>query len=335
MNKKENWLRLIRNDSPGWIGTPWEPFVGNCFNNHFIKDPIQNLSGPQAIFNVPHKDSWGVTWLASSNLLVPAAPLITEENRVLADITEWKEKVVFPTLEGYDWTEMKTLVDSVNREENMLMCLIGSGPFERVHYLMGFEDALCSYLEEPEAAYDLIGAIADWKISHLEKVFQHINPDVIHFHDDWGSKENLFLPPNVWREILKPHMKRIVDFVKSHGALYMHHSDTFCEPIVEDMAEIGIDIWQGAIPENDIVGIQKTLNGRMAIMGGIDDTLIDTADANEDLIRGEVRRCIDTYVPQGYFVPCVPNIMPIYPEVARIVEDEMTSYGKDYFKRNK
>ncbi|MFR3264728.1 MAG: hypothetical protein ACLTQN_01780 [Blautia massiliensis (ex Durand et al. 2017)] len=55
----------------------------------------------------------------------------------------------------------------------------------------------------------------------------------------------------------------------------MHHADSFLEPIIEDMVELGIDIWQGALPENDIPKLQKQLNRqRMTLMGGIDAAIV-------------------------------------------------------------
>ena len=42
----------------------------------------------------------------------------------------------------------------------------------------------------------------------------------------------------------------------------MHHGDSFMEPIVEDMVELGIDVWQGVLPQNDIPKLQKQLAGR-------------------------------------------------------------------------
>lgn len=39
--------------------------------------------------------------------------------------------------------------------------------------------------------------------------------------------------------------------------IYIHHADCICQPIVTDMVEIGVDIWQGVIAQNDIVEIQK------------------------------------------------------------------------------
>ena len=64
MNSKENWLRLIRNNHPGWIGPPWEPFKGNDPIGMFVADPIsQSLFVEGPVYDVPQKDAWGVTWL--------------------------------------------------------------------------------------------------------------------------------------------------------------------------------------------------------------------------------------------------------------------------------
>lgn len=71
----------------------------------------------------------------------------------------------------------------------------------------------------------------------------------------------------------------------------------------------------------------------MALIGGIDAQLIDTPDCNEAVIRAEVRRCIDTYCPAGHFVPCIPNVTPMFLQVERIYLDELASYGREWFRR--
>jgi len=333
MNSKENWIRLITNDHPGRIEPPWEPFKGNDPIGMFVADPItQSMFVDGIVYDTPQKDAWGVTWVWFSGS-VARNPHITDENKVLTDVSRWRETVEFPPLDGHDWSTVQSFMESVDRSEHLTMCFVNGGLFERSHYLMGFEDALCNYLVNQEAMYDLLGAIADWKIGQLNLIMDNMQPDIVHFHDDWGSKTNLFLPPEVWREIIKPHHQRIVNAVKSRGLIFMHHADCICEPIVEDMAEMGIDIWQGVIPQNDIPAIQKRLGGRMALMGGVDAQLIDRVDHDEVTIRKEVRRCIDAYCPAGNFIPCIPNIKPLYPGVARIYNHEIKRYGKDYFRR--
>ena len=45
--------------------------------------------------------------------------------------------------------------------------------------------------------------------------------------------------------------------------------------IENDMVDLGIDMWQGALPSNDIVQVQKNTKGKMLLMGGIDQGVID------------------------------------------------------------
>ena len=73
--------------------------------------------------------------------------------------------------------------------------------------------------------------------------------------------------------------------MKDHGVIIMHHADSFMEPIIEDMVDLGIDIWQGTLPQNDIPKLQKQLAGRMTLMGGIDASIVDRADSTEEEIR--------------------------------------------------
>ncbi len=328
MTKKENWLRLLKNDNPGWISEPWEAFKGDTFHNKFIQDPITVTSkGNRRVGE--YLDQFGVTWKMAEGHL-GGTPIVNSENKAIKDLKRWKEDLLLPPLSGHDWSTAIESSGKIDRSEYLVCSMISSGLFERTHYLMGFEDALVNYMLEQEHMFDLIGEIKKWKIEHLKQVIDNIKPDVILYHDDWGSKDNLFLPPEVWRSLIKPHHQEIVSYVKSRGVIFLHHSDSICEPIVEDMVEMGIDGWQGIIPQNNILEIQNIINGRMALIGGIDAPVIDRPDFDELVIRDEVRRCIDLYVPQGNFIPCIPNIVPIFPDVKKIYEDELQLYGKHF-----
>jgi hypothetical protein len=45
--------------------------------------------------------------------------------------------------------------------------------------------------------------------------------------------------------------------------------------VAEDMVDLGIDMWQGVIPQNDIKGVIERTEGKLCIMGGFDMQLID------------------------------------------------------------
>jgi hypothetical protein len=122
-------------------------------------------------------------------------------------------------------------------------------------------------------------------------------------------------------------------YVKKRGVLIQHHADCYCMGIENDMVDLGIDMWQGALPSNDIVQVQKNTQGKMLLLGGIDQGVIDRADATEDEIRGEVRRAIDTYAPGGAFLPCIGSLECINEFVTPIVIDECNRYGAEWLKK--
>lgn len=112
--------------------------------------------------------------------------------------------------------------------------------------------------------------------------------------------------------------------------IYMHHADCICQPLVTDMVEIGIDIWQGVIAQNDIVEIQRVTEGKLAMVGGIDGPKIDVENITEEQIRAEVRRAVDTYCPAGRFYPAIPNGWCFLEWNDKIEKDELKKYGREW-----
>lgn len=328
ISPKENYLRLIKNDRPQYL----------CHSDVYTKgmflDPIFKYNSGSASPGTVYKDSWGITWKWLEGHIA-GNPYITEETKVIKDITHWDKylKVPWPSKLDIDWTEAEAAVKAFDRKNYLLLASCFTGLFELTHMLMGFEDALINYVSEPEAMGELLDVLCDYKLEYLKILIDHVHPDMIHIHDDWGNKKTLFMSPKTWRKLLKPRWARIYDYLKSENVIIQHHADCVCAPIVEDMAEIGVDIWQGVIPQNNIPDIQKRLNGKMALQGGIDGVIFDVENWKEDIVRAEVRRACDEYVPAGYFVPAIPNGSPITPGINDIVIDEMNTYGEHFFDR--
>ena len=256
-------------------------------------------------------------------------PVITPENAVVTDITKWREQLVIPSLDDKDWSECQAKAAQVDRSQHFLEYFCAQGIFERSHFLMGMEEAFCAYLEEPEAMFEMLTAIADYKKRAIKEAARRLKPDVIFFQDDWGSKQNLFLPPDTWREMIKPLQTEIAQVIHECGMIYVHHADCICEPIAEDMVDIGIDIWQGVIPQNDIVAIQEKTGGKLAMIGGIDGPAIDNPDTSEEAIVAEVRRCVDTYCPAGRFFPGAPAPL-LRTRNSELLNAELDRYGRQW-----
>lgn len=276
-----------------------------------------------------HKDSWGVTYCYLPD--APGAhPVVNDENAVIRDIEKWEEQLVVPSLEGLDWGPAKKVEEGVDRNERFVGVMFAGGLFERSHFLMGMENAFVNYMEYPDEMGDLLRAIADYKIAYIKQMAEEVHPDIIFYHDDWGSKQNVFLPPDVWRALIKPLQREIADTIHEAGMIYMHHADCICQPLVSDMVEIGIDIWQGVIAQNDIVKIHEETKGKLAMVGGIDGPAIDLETTTEEEIRAEVRRAIDTYCPAGRFFPGIPNGVCFHERNNAIAQDELKRYGRQF-----
>lgn len=286
----------------------------------------------------PKKDKWGTTivWPAGAP---GAMALVTEETKVIREVRRWRDFTKVPDLvancsDQSLWTPYLERVAEVDRDRTLAMAWAPTGLSERLHFLMGFEDALINLMTKREAMKDLCAAIGEYRYNGMKLICDLAKPDIILSHDDWGSNANLFISPATWREFIKPNYVRAYGYLKSKGVIIMHHADSFLEPIIEDMVELGIDVWQGVLPQNDIERLQTQLAGRMTLMGGIDAAVVDRPDSTEEEIRAHVRKACESFGPGGHFIPCITYGVPgtIYPQAGRFIDDEIDRYNKTAYE---
>ncbi|MDR0489999.1 MAG: uroporphyrinogen decarboxylase (URO-D) [Oscillospiraceae bacterium] len=329
LSLKENFFETLKNGKPDAFVNEWEVFPQVWDPIFYYMYPIMPMSGQTV------KNPLGVSIFWGEN--EPGAmPIVNEETKVIRDVTKWRDYVEFFDFRdrGLDWTQAKADADKIRADGKFVMVWNVTGLFEMSHFLMGFEDTLCNLLEEPEAMHDLINAIKDFKIKQQEYIIDELKPDVLMTHDDWGSKRALFMSPDIWREFYKEPWREIFKTIKSRGVITMHHADSYCEPIVKDMVDLGIDIWQGVLPSNDIMKIKKETDHKLVLMGGIDASIVDRADWTEDVVRAETERACREYRDGGMFIPCLTygGEGSIFPGVNDCIMDEIRKQDKIYFK---
>jgi hypothetical protein len=331
LSPRDNFLETIKPDGkPDRLVNQYEPIA------MILPDPILLYERRGVARGQTFVDPWGVTLVWPEDQPA-AAPFHTEENRVIKDITHWRDELNIPDSAGEctGWEEAAARVAQIDRRRCLATVLLSTGIFERLHFLMGFEDALTGMLIEPEAYAELCDAILESRMRNAETLIDRLKPDAVLSHDDWGMKTSMFMSPDAWREFFKPRYKKLYDCIHSCGVSVIHHADSFLEPIAADMAEIGIDVWQGVLPQNDIVRLQRELGGRMTLMGGIDSASLDRPDSTEAEIRAETRRACETYAPGGHFIPCSTYGVPgdtIHPHIDPIVSDEIERYNDEAFR---
>lgn len=325
MTPKELFLEMLKID-----GQPERQLRQYEALQFAFGDPIMRYLTGNRVKGTVSKDRWGTTIVFREDA-PGATPHITESDKVCPDVTHWRDYVHAPDIESNcreGWDECEKMWREVAGDQKLLCGFMATGIFEQTHFLMGFEDTLTGLYEHPKEMHELIDYITDYRIRYVKMLIDGLHPDVIFSHDDWGAKEALFMKPEMWREFYKEPYRRFYGYIRSRGCIVIHHADSYLAPIVEDMVELGIQCWQGVLPENDIPALQKQLKGRMILMGGI-GAAIDRPDSTEEEIRPYVRQALHRYCPGGHFIPCITYgaLGTVYPHVDPLIDDEIDSYN--------
>ncbi len=330
LTPRENFLETIKKG-----GQPDR--LACCYNAFKVidGDPVFHYLRDNRVRGTDSFDRWG-TLISFPETQPFAIPIVTQENQVIQDIEKWRDYVKVPDLRANctDWDEALKNKAAIDKEQYLTLIPMGTGLFEQLHMLMTFEDTLCNLLMYPDEIHELIEVITDYRLEYMKLIVDNLHPDAILPHDDFGSKKSLFMAPDTWREFFKEPYRKLYSYLHDNDVLVLHHADSFGEPIVEDLVDIGLDVWQGVLPTNDIVKLTKQLDGRMALMGGI-DSVIDRADVSEAEIRTEVKRVCTEYGDLPDFIPSYTYGGPgtIFPEVEPIIVDEIERYNTEHFGR--
>ena len=296
MTKKENLLHAL-------TGKPVE-YVPSFFDSVTTFDPGPAQEFPP--FGSPGgPDGYGVLWTATDSAAGAFTPSPMDAH-VLTDITKWKEQVTFPHASEEAWEKGAEIELAIlhHSPDKLLNCMSPNGLFERLHMLMGFEEALVAIYEEPEAVCELLDAITEYKISVVKHAAKYYHPDVFTYLDDYAFENGLLMSPDVFRELFKPRIQKIIDAVHKENILFKMHCCGKMESLLGDFLEMGIDSLDPCQPCNDVKQMIDKAHGKIGFMGGLDIKIIDKPDATEAEIREETRRCIQTYGPTGYIVGC-------------------------------
>lgn len=247
-------------------------------------------------------DWWGVHWTATEDTGGMFSPTVGMPY-VLTDITKWREQVKIPDISGIDW-EAAAARDTAYLDPNKLTNFygLGNGLFERVHFLMGFEETMYALMEEPEEVAALVSAIADFYVEIIKKVGEYYKPEYFTFLDDYTHMNGSFISPELFDELFAPSLKKIVDAVEGSGMKYIQHCCGQEQLLQDSFYKIGIRRMEPCQPCNDVQKMKEKYPD-MGFMGGLDlQGVVDMVDVTEEQLRAEVRRCIDEYSEGGRFV---------------------------------
>ena len=272
-------------------------------------------------------DAWGVMWTNQGPNPMIDGNTVAKDFRLFEDVADWKKYVKVPKFSKFVLKMIfKGMQKSmgVNRDEHVVSCLMLSGAFERVNQMVGFENALCAFYECPDEMKELLNTIADYKIKCIELAHKTLKPDVIHMHDDWGTNDNMFFSPDIWREFIKPIEKRYADKIHELGMIYMHHSCGYITQIMGDLVEIGVDAINPMMISNDLDTLFEKYGDKITFCGCIDNQTMEI-EGTPEVTKRVVRESMDKYANKGRYLP---YIIPINEKTFGMYVEAVNEYGR-------
>ena len=103
------------------------------------------------------------------------------------------------------------------------------------------------------------------------KAFIDKGAEVLFIFEDYAYKHGSFLSPQHWRRYIYPHLKDVTKTFHKRGALVLVHSDGNILPILDMIAEAGVEGIHSLEPAAGInlCEVKEKLGDRLCLIGNI------------------------------------------------------------------
>jgi len=181
--------------------------------------------------------------------------------------------------------------------------------FERAWTLTGMENLLMAMAAEKGFAHALLDKILEFNLRVIENACA-FDIDAVMFGDDWGHQRGLLMGPVLWREFIKPRIRRMYRAVKSKGKLVFIHSCGKVDGIFPDLIECGLDVFNPFQPEvMDVFEMKRRYGDALSFYGGI-SIQRGLPYGTVAQVRDEVRRLLSVVGRNGGYIAAPAHAIP-------------------------
>ena len=190
-------------------------------------------------------DEWGVGWKQGSYLHY-AQILHPLEGADAATVRNYP----FPDLDQpYRYKGVKSKVEAIHKRGLAASYFAGS-IFETSWYMRGMDQLFVDMVTEPALAHFLLERITEIVVASAEHLAA-ADVDLIILGDDIAMQTGMLMSLDMWREFLKPRLKRIIEAAKkvNPDALVFYHSDGKVWDAIPELIEAGVDVLNPIQPD--------------------------------------------------------------------------------------
>ncbi len=182
-----------------------------------------------------------------------------------------------------------------------LGCDVSPCAFEMYWRLRGMDGALVDMAQDASLSRRMLARCATFAATLAEQACARFALDWLWTGDDVASQTGMIISPQMWREMVKPELARVVAVGKARGLWVAFHCCGAHHPIIPDLIEIGVDVLnpvQGVCPGMDPYELKQEFGEHLAFMGGVDTQgLLPNGSAQE--VRRATEKLISGMTSDG------------------------------------
>ena len=256
------------------------------------------------------EDEWGSVWLAVDDTMGSV------KRPAILDVTRADEYVLPDPHLPERWRTLDEQIDAHRHHY-----IVGNAQylcFDRLTFLLGETAALEALLAHGEDVGRLMDRIIEFELAIIDELARR-NVDGIRFWDDIGGGSGVVTGPHLWRAVFKARYQRVFTHVKSKG-LHVHwHSCGNCLDIMEDLVEIGADVF--SIGEPFMMGVDelaRRFGGRVCFECSPDNRSV-LSRGNRTEIEAAVGKLVSglSSLAGGLILVAAPANFDCVPDLAR------------------
>ncbi|MFN8005977.1 MAG: uroporphyrinogen decarboxylase family protein [Terriglobia bacterium] len=208
--------------------------------------------------------------------------------------------------------------------------------YEYCWYLRGLENLFTDMMERPEILETLLDRMLkfwlDWFRLFLTEVGDVL--DVIMIGDDLAGQRGPLFSPALYRSIIKPRQKQLVQYIKSRTAAKIwYHSCGAVTDYIPDLLDNGIDILnpvQISAKGMDPGALKAAFGDKLCFWGGAIDSQQVLPRGTPEEVRASIGRNLAAFKPGGgYVFNNVHNIQAdVPPENILAMYDAALEFGR-------
>jgi len=182
------------------------------------------------------------------------------------------------------------------------------GIFEQSWLLRGLENFMVDLLVNKDFANKLLDIVLEQRKKFFGRFLDVVGPYVsmVVVFDDLAGQEGPLMSIQLYREMIKPRHKELIEFIKSKGDFKIfYHGCGAIRDFIDDLVEIGIDVLnpvQVSAKGMDSKKLKEDFGEKIVFWGGGCDTQNILQFGTPEDVYNEVKKRMLDFKPGGGFV---------------------------------